>query len=178
MQQAFLTNRNNLDRSMKTRPELRIKSSHSWKICHKPVGLLICQISQVPNKFHKPLASDLWLNSQTVLTIILSVKIPFQCSKVYRLHDQKNQDNSFNFRFQIGNDGQSKRLLVNLGRNLLFHYYFILFLFDKNRNTGFSSRHLLRLQQFCMNTRFRNGSFWIQWYTLAIDKLVYILLLY
>ena len=97
-----------------------------------------------------------------ILTIILSVKIPFQCSKVYRLHDQTNQDNSFNFRFQIGNDGQSKRLLVNLGRNLLFHYYFILFLFDKNRNTGFSSGHLLRLQQFCMNSRFRNGSFWIQ----------------
>jgi hypothetical protein len=36
---------------------------HSWKNCQKPVGLLICQISQVPNKFHKPLASDLWLNS-------------------------------------------------------------------------------------------------------------------
>jgi hypothetical protein len=35
------------------------------KNCHKPVGLLICQISQVPNKFHQPLASDLWLNSQT-----------------------------------------------------------------------------------------------------------------
>jgi hypothetical protein len=31
-----------------------------------------------------------------------SVHLPFQCSKVYRLHDQKIQDNSFNFRFQIG----------------------------------------------------------------------------
>ena len=62
------------------------------------------------------------------------------------LHDQKNQDNSFNFRFQIGNDRQSKRLLVNLGRILLFHYFF--FFLDKNRNTGFSSRHLLRLQSF------------------------------
>ena len=53
-----------------------------------------------------------------------SVHLPFQCSKVYRLHDQKIQDNSFNFRFQIGNDRQSKRLLANLGRILLFHYYF------------------------------------------------------
>ena len=117
-----------------------------------------------------------WLITESIT--MHSVHLPFQCSKVYRLHDQKNQDNSFNFRFQIGNDGQSKRLLVNLGRNLLFHYYFILFLFDKNRNTGFSSRHLLRLQLFCMNSRFRNGSFWIQWYTLPIHKLVYILLLY
>ena len=32
-------------------------------------------------------------------------------SKVYRLHDQKNQDNSFNLRFQIGNNRQSKSLL-------------------------------------------------------------------
>ena len=40
------------------------------------------------------------------------------------LHDQKNQDNSFNFRFQIGNDRQSKRLLANLGRILLFHFFF------------------------------------------------------
>jgi hypothetical protein len=47
-----------------------------------------------------------------------SVHLPFQCSKVYRLHDQQNQDNSFNFRFQIGNDQQSKRLLANLGRIL------------------------------------------------------------
>jgi hypothetical protein len=41
-----------------------------------------------------------------------------------RLHDQKIQDNSFNFRFQFGNDRQSKRLLANLGRILLFHYFF------------------------------------------------------
>jgi hypothetical protein len=33
---------------------------------------------------------------------------------------KKNQDNSFNFRFQIGNDRQSKRLLANLGRILFF----------------------------------------------------------
>jgi hypothetical protein len=67
MQHAFLTNRNGLDRPRKTRSEIHKNSSHSWKNCHKPVGLLICQISQVPNKFHKPLASDLWLNSQTVV---------------------------------------------------------------------------------------------------------------
>jgi hypothetical protein len=64
-----------------------------------------------------------------------------------------------NFRFQIGNDRQSKRLLANLGRILFFHFFL-----DKNRNTGFSSRHLLRLQKFCMNSRFRTGIFWIQWY--------------
>ena len=64
-----------------------------------------------------------------------------------------------NFRFQIGNDRQSKRLLANLGRILFFHFFW-----DKNRNTGFSSRHLLRLQKFCMNSRFRTGIFWIQKY--------------
>ena len=70
MQHIFLTNRNGLDRSRKTRSKLRKKSSNtSWKNCHKPVGLLICQISQVPNKFHKPLASDLWLNSQTAVVV-------------------------------------------------------------------------------------------------------------
>ena len=64
-----------------------------------------------------------------------------------------------NFRFQIGNDRQSKRLLANLGRILFFSFFFY-----KNRNTGFSSRHLLRLQKFCMNSHFRTGIFWIQWY--------------
>ena len=43
------------------------------------------------------------------------------------LHDQKNQYNSFNFRFQIGNDQQSKRLLANLGGILLFHYFFFIY---------------------------------------------------
>jgi hypothetical protein len=56
-----------------------------------------------------------------------SVHLPFQCSKVYRLHSnyhmtKNNQDNSFNFRFQIGNGRQSKRLHANLGRILHFHY--------------------------------------------------------
>jgi hypothetical protein len=40
--------------------------------------------------------------------------------KIYR--SQTDQDNSFNFRFQIGNGRQSKRLLANLGRILIFHY--------------------------------------------------------
>ena len=67
-----------------------------------------------------------------------------------------------NFRFQNGNDRQSKRLHVpkNLERILFFSFFFL----DKNSNTGFSSRHLLRLQKFCMNSRFRTGIFWIQWY--------------
>jgi hypothetical protein len=30
----------------------------------------------------------------------------------------------------------------------------IIIIFYKNRNTGFSSRHLLRLQKFCMNNNF------------------------
>jgi hypothetical protein len=86
-----------------------------------------------------------------------SVHLPF----TYQLpYDKTNQDNSFNFRFQIGNGRQSKRLLANLGRILLFHYLF--FFFYKNRNTGFSSKHLLRLQKFYMNSRHRTGSFWIQ----------------
>ena len=49
-----------------------------------------------------------------------------------------------NFRFQIGNDRQSKRLLANLGRIL----FFILFFLDKNRNTGFSSRIYFAYKSF------------------------------
>ena len=100
-----------------------------------------------------------WLITESIT--MHSVHLPFQCSKVYHLHDQKNQDNSFNFWFQIRNDRQSKRLLANLGRILLFHFFFF---FYKNRNTGYSSRHLLHLQKFWMNSRFRTGIFWIQWY--------------
>ena len=100
-----------------------------------------------------------WLITESIT--MHSVHLPFQCSKVYRLHDQKIQDNSFNFRFQIGNDRQSKRLLANLGR---IFFFIIIYFVDKNRNTGFSSRHLLCLQKFCMNSRFRTGIFWIQWY--------------
>ena len=63
-----------------------------------------------------------WLITESIT--MHSVHLPYQCSKVYRLHDQKNQDNSFNFWFQIRNDRQSKRLLANLGRILLFHFFF------------------------------------------------------
>ena len=50
-------------------------------------------------------------------------------SFTYQLpYDQKkNQDNSFNFRFQIGNGRQSKRLLANLGE----FFFFIIFFFIK-----------------------------------------------
>ena len=54
-----------------------------------------------------------WLITESIT--MHSVHLPFQCSKVYRLHDQKNQDNSFNFRFQIGNDRQSFSLLLLSG---------------------------------------------------------------
>jgi hypothetical protein len=48
-----------------------------------------------------------------------------------------------------------------------FFFSLLFFFVDKNRNTGFSSRHLLRLQKFCMNSRFRTGIFGIQWYCFA-----------
>jgi hypothetical protein len=59
---------------------------------------------------------------------------------------KKNQDNSFNFRFQNGNGRQSKRLLANLGRYSSFSL--LKKKIDKNTNTGFSSRHLLPLHKF------------------------------
>ena len=65
-----------------------------------------------------------WLITESLT--MHSVHLPFQCSKVYRLHDQTIQDKSFNFRFQIGNDRQSKRLLANLGRILFFSLLFFL----------------------------------------------------
>jgi len=71
-----------------------------------------------------------WLITESIT--MHSVHLPFQCSKVYRLHINyhmtkkiKNQDNSFNFRFQIGNGRQSKRLLANLGE----FFFFIIYLF-------------------------------------------------
>ena len=64
-----------------------------------------------------------------------SVDLPFQCGKVYRLHinyhmTKKNQDNSFNFRFGIGNGRQSKRLLANLGE----FFFFIIIIFTGIRD--------------------------------------------
>ena len=72
-----------------------------------------------------------WLITESIT--MHSIHLPFQYSKVYRLHinyhmTKKNQDNSFNFRFQIGNGRQSKSLLANLGRILLFHYLYIFFI--------------------------------------------------
>jgi len=70
-----------------------------------------------------------WLITESIT--MHSVHLPFQCSKVYRLHinyhmTPRNQDTSFEFRFQIGNGRQSKTLYVpaNLGRILLFHHFF------------------------------------------------------
>jgi hypothetical protein len=68
-----------------------------------------------------------WLITESIT--MHSVHLPFQYSKVYRLRikyhmTNKNQDNYSNFRFQIGNGRQSKRLLANLGRILLFHFFF------------------------------------------------------
>jgi hypothetical protein len=89
-----------------------------------------------------------------------SVHLPFQCSKVYRLHDQKNQDNSLNFIFQ----STIEKTTCKLGENSSFSLLSLFFYKNMYRNTGFSSRYLLRLQKFCMNSRFRTGIYWIQWY--------------
>ena len=63
--------------------------------------------------------------------------------------------------FKFGTIDNRKDYLQTWGE---FFFFIIIFFLDKNRNTGFSSRHLLRLQKFCMNSRFRTGIFWIQWY--------------
>ena len=51
-----------------------------------------------------------------------SVHLPFQCSSVSFTWPKKIRIILINFRFQIGNDGQSKRLLANLGRILFFSF--------------------------------------------------------
>ena len=69
-------------------------------------------------------------------------------SFTYQLpYDLSNQDNSFNFRFQIGNGRQSKRLLANLGRILLFHYLFIFFI-----KTGMSVKSSTELMLYVVLT--------------------------
>ena len=107
--------------------------------------------------------------------------------------------------FKLGTIDNRKDYLQTWEEFFLFIIIIIFIFLDKNRKTGFFSRHLLRLQKLCMNSRFRTAIFWIQWYrfdfafilviyyinfwqhrwssnTLAIhimyDKLVYILLLY
>jgi hypothetical protein len=62
-----------------------------------------------------------WVTNESIT--MHSVHLPFQCSKVYRLHDQNNQDNSFNFRFQIGNNQQSKKTTCKLGENSSFSFF-------------------------------------------------------
>ena len=65
--------------------------------------------------------------------------------------------------FKLGTIDNRKDYLQTW-REIFFFVIIFLFFFYKNSNTGFSSRHLLRLQKFCMNSRFRTGIFWIQWY--------------
>jgi hypothetical protein len=78
---------------------------------------------------------------------------------------KKNQDNSFNFIFQIGNDRQSKRLLANLGRILLFHYYYSFFIKTCTGNIKAKSKRYhwiqkipvlkrLFIQNFCKRNRY------------------------
>ena len=98
-----------------------------------------------------------WLITQSLT--MHSVHLPFQCSKVYRLHDLKIQDKSLDFK--LGTIDNRKDYLQIWGE---FFFSIFIFFVDINRNTGFSSRHLLRLQKFCMNSRFRTGIFWIHWY--------------
>ena len=70
----------------------------------------------------------------------------------------KNQDNSFNLRFQNWERSTIEKTTCKHGENSSFPLFF----FSKNTITGFSSGHRLRLQKFCMNRRYRTGSFWIQ----------------
>jgi hypothetical protein len=63
--------------------------------------------------------------------------------------------------FKLGTIDNRKDYLQTWGE---FFFFIFSFFFDKYRNTGFSSRHLLRLQKFSTNSRFRTGIFWIQWY--------------
>jgi hypothetical protein len=113
-----------------------------------------------------------WLITESIT--MHSVHLPFQCSKVYRLHDQKIQDNSFNFRFQIGNDRQSKRLLANLGRILLFHYYFF---FIKTGIRDFLLDIYSAYKSFVWTAALGLEFSWIQWYrfdySLYISNIIY-----
>jgi hypothetical protein len=69
-----------------------------------------------------------------------------------------NQDNSFNFRFQNWERSTTEKTTSKHGENSSFPFFF----FNKITKTEFSSRHRLRLQKFCMNSRYRTGSFWVQ----------------
>jgi hypothetical protein len=97
-----------------------------------------------------------WLITQSIT--IHSVHLPFQCI-VYMT--KKIRIILLILDFKLGTIDNRKDYLQTWGE---FFFFIIIFFLDKNRNTGFSSRHLLRLQKFCMNSRFRTGIFWIQWY--------------
>ena len=91
--------------------------------------------------------------------------VPFQCNKVYRLHINYHMTKKIRIillilDFKLGTVDNQKDFLQTWENSSFSLFLFINFY--KNRNTGFSSRHLLRLQKFCMNSRYRTGSFWIQ----------------
>ena len=83
-----------------------------------------------------------------------SVHLPFQCSKVYRLHINYNMTKKETriilliLNFKLGTVNNRKDYLQTWGE----FFFFIIYFFDKTRNTGFCSKHLLCLQKFCMNS--------------------------
>ena len=110
-----------------------------------------------------------WLITESIT--MHSVHLPFQCSKVYRLHinyhmsmiwppKKKIRIILLILDFKLGTVDNQKDYLQTW-ENSTFSFFIIIFLY-KNRNTGFSSRYLLRLQKFCTNSRYRTGSFCIQ----------------
>jgi hypothetical protein len=48
-----------------------------------------------------------------------SVHLPFQCSKVYRLHDQNNQENSLILDFKLGTIDNRKDYLQTWGEFII-----------------------------------------------------------
>ena len=102
----------------------------------------------------------LWLITESIT--MHSVHLPFQRSKVYMTKNIRII--LLILDFKLGTIDNRKDYLQTWGEFFFFIIIIIYFFFIKNRNTGFSSRHLLRLQKFCMNSRFRTGIFWIQWY--------------
>jgi hypothetical protein len=62
--------------------------------------------------------------------------------------------------FKLRTVDNRKDYLLTWGE--FFFFIIIIILFYKNWNTGSSSKHLLLLQKFCMNSRYKTGNFWIQ----------------
>ena len=87
-----------------------------------------------------------WLITES--RTIYSVHLPFQCNISTRITIwQKKQIRIIllNLDFKIGNGRQSKRLYLTTRGEFFFSFTFF---FKNNTNTGFSSRHRLRLQSF------------------------------